>query len=337
MRALVLVKRGPPEEALKVQEWPEPAVGPGQVRIAVRAAGINFADIAARVGLYPDAPKSPAVMGYEVAGEVESAGPGIEGLEPGDRVVAATHFGGFAGLATADAVNVLRLPEGMGFAEGAAIPVNYGTAYAAIEMMAGVRPKETVLVHAAAGGVGIAALQLLADREAVTIGTASASKHAAIREQGASHAIDYRNQDTKAEVERITAGRGVDVLLDALGDFRGSYSMLAPGGRLVMYGASKIVTGDRRNVAKAVRTVATMPRFNPLKLMNENKAVMGLNLLRLWDARGSLEELFTPLVELIGRGVVRPVVAASFTFDQAPAAHRFIQERRNIGKVVLTP
>jgi len=335
VRALVLKKHGSPETALAVEERPEPAVGDGQVRVKVHAAGLNFADIVARVGLYPDAPKPPAVMGYEVAGEVESARG--DGFQPGQRVIAATRFNGFAELATANVRDVLPLPEGMSYEEGAALPVVYGTAYAAIVLMAAVRPGETVLVQSAAGGVGIAAVQILCDRGAQAIGSASASKHDAVREQGCSHLIDYRTQDVKAEVDRITGGKGVDVVLDALGEFRRSYSMLAPGGRLVMYGASNVVTGDRRNMVKALREIATLPRFNPLKLMNANKAVMGLNLLHWWDDRGSLEELTRPLLDLVDRGVVKPVVAASFPFERAAEAHRFVQDRKNVGKVVLTP
>ena len=177
-------KHGAPEDALGVEERPEPPVGPGQVRVRVRAAGINFADVMARVGLYPDAPKPPTVMGYEVAGEVEAVGEGANGFAPGQRVAAATRFNGFAELATANASDVFALPERMSFEEGAAVPVNYGTAYAGVVLMAAVRPGERVLVHAAAGGVGTALLQLLKDRGAHVIGTASAAKHDAVRAQG---------------------------------------------------------------------------------------------------------------------------------------------------------
>jgi NADPH:quinone reductase-like Zn-dependent oxidoreductase len=336
MRALVLVKHGPPETALQVRDWPDPQVGGDDVLIEVRAAGLNFADVLARVGLYPDAPKPPCVMGYEVAGVVREVGAGVTGFSEGQRVFAGTRFNGFAELVATNAGNVLPLPEGVSFEQGAAVMVNYGTAYAAVNLMAGVRPGEVVVVHAAAGGVGIAALQLLRGKGAEVVGSASASKHDAIREQGVTHAIDYRTQDVKAEVQRITKGRGADVVLDALGEFRESYSMLATGGRLVIYGASKFLTGDRRNIAKAIKEVATMPRFNALKLMNDTKAVMGLNLLHWWDRRGSLEELTGPLVPMLENGSISPVVAAAFPLERAADAHRFIQERKNIGKVVLT-
>jgi NADPH:quinone reductase-like Zn-dependent oxidoreductase len=337
VKALTLIKAGPPEQALEVREVPDPTPGNGEVLIDVRAAGLNFADVMARAGLYPDAPKTPCVMGYEVAGVINSVGTGVERFEPGQRVVAATLFNGFAERAVAMATDVLPLPEGMSFEEGAALPVAYGTAYAAVGLLAAVRPGETVLVHAAAGSVGIAATQLLRDRGAEVIGTASASKHDAIRAQGVSQAIDYRTQDFRQEVQRITGGQGVDVVLDALGEFRSSYASLRPGGRLVIYGASKLLTGDRRNLVKTIRAVATLPRFNSLKLMNENRSVMGLNLLKLWQARGSLEELIEPLTDLVQRGVAKPVVAKVFPFSQAAAAHRFIQERQNIGKVVFVP
>lgn len=337
MRALVLTGVGPPDEVLAVQDLPEPRVGPGQVRIAVRACGLNFADLIAREGLYPGAPEPPAVMGYEVAGDVESVGPGVVGVEPGRRVFAATRFGGFADLATAAVDDVLPLPDAMTYEEGAALPINYGTAYAAVVAMAGVRSGETVLVHAASGGVGIACLQLLSDIGAVVIGTASAFKHDAIRAQGAQHAIDYRTQDVRREVARITGGEGVDVVLDVLGQFRESYSMLRRGGRLVALGASNVVTAGRGEIRRAVEEIATIPEFDGLALLNENKAVMGLNLLWLWESRGSLAELTRPLVDLIERGVVRPVVAGTFPFERAAEAHHLLRDRRNVGKVVLVP
>jgi NADPH:quinone reductase-like Zn-dependent oxidoreductase len=343
MRAVVITEHGGPE-VLKVQERPDPSVGPGEVRIAVKSAGINFADTLARTGLYPDAPKVPCVVGYEVAGEVDAVGAGVESVKPGDRVLAGTRFNGQAELVTVPEGMVYELPERLSFEEGAAFPVNYATAQAGLVVMGGLKPGERVLIHAAAGGVGISATQIASRIGAEVFGTASASKHDAIRAQGVDHAIDYRSQDFAEEVRRITGGEGIDVAFDALGpsSFRKDYKLLRPGGRLIMYGASEVQTGDKRNVPAALRTLAkspfsSMPWWKGLGVMNENKGVFGLNMLSWWDAEGSLDRVIEPLIPALGQGELKPVVAEAFAFDQAPDAHRFIAERRNIGKVVLVP
>jgi NADPH:quinone reductase-like Zn-dependent oxidoreductase len=343
MRAVVITQTGGPE-VLQVQERPDPPVGPGEVRIAVRAAGINFADTLARTGLYPDAPKPPCVVGYEVAGEVESVGDGVQSVTAGDRVLAGTRFNGQAELVTVPESMVYALPARLSFEEGAAFPVNYATAQAGLVVMGGLKPGERVLIHAAAGGVGISATQIAKRIGAEVFGTASASKHAAIREQGVDYAIDYRSQDFADEVRRLTGGEGIDLAFDALGpsSFRKDYRLLRPGGRLIMYGASEVQTGERRSVPTALRTLAkspfsSMPWWKGLGVMNENKGVFGLNMLSWWDAEGSLDRVIEPLLPAVEAGDLTPVVAAAFPFDRAADAHRFIAERRNIGKVVLVP
>jgi NADPH:quinone reductase-like Zn-dependent oxidoreductase len=343
MRAVVISEHGGPE-VLQVQERPDPPVGPDEVRIAVKAAGINFADTLARTGLYPDSPKVPCVVGYEVAGEVESVGDGVESVKPGDRVLAGTRFNGQAELVTVGENMVYELPPELSFEEGAAFPVNYATAQAGLVVMGGLKPGERVLIHAAAGGVGISATQIAKRIGAEVFGTASATKHDAIREQGVDHAIDYRSQDFAEEVRRITGGEGIDVAFDALGpsSFRKDYGLLRPGGRLVMYGASEVQTGERRSVPSALRTLAkspfsSMPWWKGLGVMNENKGVFGLNMLSWWDAEGSLDRVIEPLIPALRGGELKPVVAQAFPFDRAADAHRFIAQRRNIGKVVLVP
>jgi NADPH:quinone reductase-like Zn-dependent oxidoreductase len=343
MRAVVINKNGPPE-ALEVEQRPDPPVGPGEVRIAVKAAGINFADTVARVGLYPDAPPLPSIIGYEVAGEVESIGDGVEGHEVGDRVLAGTRFGGYAELVTVRADMAFPLPKRLSFEEGAAFPVNYATAQAGLVTMGGLEAGDRALIHSAGGGVGIAATQVAKLRGAEVFGTASASKHDAIREQGVDHAIDYRTQDFAEEVERITGGEGVDVILDALGptSARKGYRILRPGGCLIIYGASEVSTGEKRDLLAAGRAAlkapfATFPWWKSIGMMNENKGVFGLNILHWWDQEGSLDRVIQPLLPELEAGNLRPVVAASFPFDRAADAHRYIAERRNIGKVVLVP
>jgi NADPH:quinone reductase-like Zn-dependent oxidoreductase len=343
MRAVVITKHGGPE-VLQVQERSDPPVGPGEVRIAVKAAGINFADTLARTGLYPDSPKVPCVVGYEVAGEVESVGDRVRSVKPGDRVLAGTRFNGQAELVTVREDMVYELPEQLSFEEGAAFPVNYATAQAGLVVMGGLKKGERVLIHAAAGGVGISATQIAKGIGAEVFGTASASKHEAIRKQGVDHAIDYRSQDFAEEVRRITGGEGIDVAFDALGptSFRKDYQLLRQGGRLIMYGASEVQTGERRSVPTALRTLAkspfsSMPWWKGLGVMNENKGVFGLNMLSWWDSEGSLDRVIEPLMSGLQEGRLKPVVAEAFPFDRAPDAHRFIAERRNIGKVVLVP
>jgi NADPH:quinone reductase-like Zn-dependent oxidoreductase len=336
MKALVLTGHGAPD-VLEIREQPEPVASRGRIRIAVRAAGVNFADIMARQGLYPDAPKPPAILGYEVAGTVESVGEGVTRWKVGDRVIAGTRFKGFAELAVVGENDVLALPDALSFEEGAAIPVVYGTAYAAVVRLGNVQSGDWILIHAVAGGVGIAATQLAKRLGARIFGTASKSKHAAAHAQGVERVIDYHTENVPRTVREITGGRGLDVILDARGgrDFKESYDLLRAGGRLVMYGASSAVTGERRNLLSAAKMIIGMPRFGSMNLMEQNKAVLGLNLLRLWDDRGSFEEIARPLTRLLADGDIKPVVGRVFPIEQAPEAHRFVQERQNIGKVVL--
>lgn len=342
MRAVVLTGHGG-LELLQVHERPDPPVGPGEVRIAVRAAGLNFADTLARVGLYPDAPDPPCVLGYEVAGEIESVGEGVTQFSAGDRVVAGSRFGGQAELVTVPSEQALPLPERLSFEQGTALPVNYATAYAGLVIMGGLDQGERVLIHAAAGGVGTASVQLAKLRGAEIFGTASGFKHEAIRAQGVDHAVDYRTQDFEREVMRLTDGEGVDVIFDALGpaSFRKDYRLLRPGGRLIMYGASELQQGTRRSIPRVLSSLArmplsTMPWWKSLGVMNENKGVFGLNMLAWWDREG-IDRIIQPLEQLLERTEIEPVVAESFPFERAGDAHAYMAERRNVGKVVLVP
>ncbi len=344
MKAVVQTGNGGPE-VLKVLERPDPPVGPGEVRIAVKAAGINFADTMARMGLYSDAPKTPCVMGYEVAGTIESIGEGVSEHVVGDRVIAGTRFGGQAEFVTVPADQALPMPERLSFEQGAAFPVNYGTAYAALIIMGSLREGDRVLIHAAAGGVGIAATQIARNVGATKIlGTASPQKHDAIRAQGVTDPIDYRSKDFEAETMRITDGEGVDLVIDAMGptSFRKDYRVLRPGGRMVMYGLSEVTKESGRDIPAALSSLAkmplaTIPWWKSLALMNENKGVFGLNMLKWWEREGSLDRVTEPLMADLEAGRLEPVVAEAFPFERAGEAHQFIAERRNVGKVVLFP
>lgn len=334
---MVITRHGSPD-VFEMREAPDPTPGDGEVRIRVRAAGVNFADILSRLGLYPDAPKPPFVVGYEVAGRVDGVGGSVTGMGDGDRVVALTRFGGYSDTVVVPVAQAFHFPDELSDAEAAAVPVNYLTAALALYRMAALAAGETVLVHNAGGGVGIAATQLARLRRATVIGTASASKHQALRSFGVEHTIDYRHANVAEEVKTITRGRGVDVILDPIGgtSFMTSYRMLAPLGRLVMFGLSAAATGERRNLWHAFRAWAATPRFNPLSMINRNRGVFGLHIGHLWEENRQLAPLMAMLLSELQAGRIQPVVARTFPLDRAADAHRFIQSRLNIGKVVLT-
>jgi len=335
MRAVWIPKAGPPE-VLEIRTAPDPDPGPGEVRIHERASGFNFADVSARLGIYPDAPAFPCVVGYEVSGVVDAVGAGVTDVPTGAWVLALTRFRGYADTVVVPANQVFAVPDGMSFETAAAIPVNYVTAVLMLRHFAAVREGETVLVHAAAGGVGIAATQLCHAVGAHVIGTASASKHAVLAEMGVSHAIDYHSEDFEEAVRRHTEGRGVDVVLDATGNFRKSYRCLGPLGRLVCFGVSNASAGIGPSRLRALGAIARIPFFHPIKLMNDNKAVMGVNLGHLWDHLDRLRHEMLGLLDDWRAGRIAPVIAATYPLDRAADAHRCLQERRNVGKVLLT-
>ena len=331
MRQVVLTRRGGPE-VVEVRDAPDPQPAAGEVRIRVRAAGLNFADVMARVGMYPDAPKLPAVMGYEVGGEID-----LPAERAGEKVLAMTKFGGQSELVCVPAGLAMPIPRGLGFAEAAAIPVNWLTAWHMLVELANLRRGQTVLIHSAAGGVGTAAVQICRRIGAATIGTASAGKHVRLRELGISHAVDYRSVDFEEEVKRITGGRGVDVALDPVGTFRKSFRCLAPVGKLMMFGASATVSGEKRNLFTAASAVLQMPWFHPMQLLPDNKGIFGVNMGKLWGEMELLGREMGEILKGFAAGEFKAVVDSEVPFAEARRAHERLQSRESFGKVVLVP
>lgn len=331
MRQVVVTKKGGPE-VLQVREAPEPEPKPGEVRIRVRAAGVNFADVMARLGVYPDAPPLPAVLGYEVAGEID-----LPRERQGERVIAATKFGGHSEVVCVPREMVYPLPERLSFAEGASIPVVWLTAFHMLVELANLKAGQTVLIHAAAGGVGTAALQICKQTGARSIGTASAAKHERLRSLGLGDAIDYRTEDFEERVKQLTNGRGVDVVLDATGAFKKSYRCLAPMGRLLMFGASGVVSGDKRNFLQAARTAASMPFFHPLKMLPDNKGVFSVNMGRLWGEAALLQRHMEQIMKGFASGEYSAIVDSEVPFAEAARAQTRLTSRGNFGKVLLVP
>jgi synaptic vesicle membrane protein VAT-1 len=340
MRQIWITKAGPPE-VLQVRQAPDPEPKAGEVRIRVEASGINFAEILGRLGIYPDLPPIPVVPGYEVGGRIDALGAGVDARWTGRDVFALTHFGGYADVICVPLARVFERPDGMSAAEGAAIPVNYLTAWQLCVVMGGLKRGETVLVHSVGGGVGIAATQIAKHIGATVIGTASAAKHAEMRAFGVDHLIDYRTEDFETRTREITGGRGVELILDAVGgtSWKKGYRLLAPTGRLGMFGISAAASGKNRSILSMLNLLAGTPwlQFNPLMLMSANKGVFGVNLGHMWGEVERLRDWADALLALWRQGAIKPKIAGTFRFDEAAQAHHFIQDRKNIGKVILTP
>jgi NADPH:quinone reductase-like Zn-dependent oxidoreductase len=322
---------------LELREAPDPSPGAGEVRIRVSHSGINFADIMARMGLYPDRPPLPCVVGYEVSGHIDAVGAGVTGFKAGDRVLSPTKFNGYTDTLIAPAAGVVPLPDSISFEAAAALPVNYLTAWIMLIRLGNVQAGQTVLVHSAGGGVGLAALQICKWRGAEVIGTASPGKHERLREAGVAHCIDYRSQDFEVEVKRITEGRGVDLVLDAVGgkSFAQSYNCLNSLGRLYVFGAASFAPGTKRSVFAALKGMLSMRKWSAFDLMEHNRGVTGVNIGHLWHEGEALKAMLEQIVALTEAGTFSPVVSKVFPLAQAGEAHAYIQARKNFGKVLL--
>lgn len=338
MRQVFITAVGGPEK-LQLREQPDPVPVADQVRIRVRASGINFADILARQGLYPDAPKLPCVVGYEVAGVIDAVGPTAEASWLGREVLALTRFNGYADTVLAPQTQVFAKPARLSFEQAAAIPVNYLTAWQLMVVMGALSADETVLIHNAGGGVGLAAIDIGRHVGARLFGTASGGKHAFLRERGLDIAIDYTREDWRKAVTQHTDGRGVELILDPLGGahWKKSYAALRHTGRLAMFGASTVTESRLPGVARLLALAANLPWFNPIPLMNANRAVFGVNLGHLWHEGDKIARWMSVLLEGVEAGWVRPHVDRSFALAEAGDAQAYLEARRNTGKVVLVP
>ena len=311
-----------------------------EVRIAVHAAGLNFAEISARQGLYPAAPKPPCVVGYEVSGVVDKLGPGVSNLKVGDRVLALTQFGGHTSSIVVPAEQCFKMPDKMSFVVGAAIPVNYLTAHHMLFHIGTVHPASSILIHMAAGGVGTAALQLLSTVPDLDIyGTASAAKHDYLRSLGCTYPIDYRTQDYEEIVRAQTQARGVDIVLDPLGgeDWKKSWRLLAPAGRMVAFGFSNGHSGHTRQLGRVISQLIRMPFIHPIKAMQENRSLQGVDMGGMWSEVHVLRLQMERIIELWHQGIVKPHIHGVVPYSNAAEAHLMLEERKNRGKVILVP
>jgi NADPH:quinone reductase-like Zn-dependent oxidoreductase len=331
-------------ERLRLHGAPDPRPAPGEVRVATRAIGVNFADVVIRMGLYPSAKKYvgwPITPGFELSGEVAELGDGVSDLKLGERVFGVTRFGGYASQVCVPRAQLFRVPERVSHAQAATFPTVFLTAYYALRAIVHVAPGARVLIHAAAGGVGLAALQLakLDGLETIAVVGASHKRDVALA-YGASHVIDKRTQRLWPEVERA-APHGLDLVLESNGveTLRQSYAHLRPTGRLIVYGFTGMLRRGqgRPSYLKLAWDYLRTPRFNPLEMVNANKGVVAFNLSYLFEEQGLLGAAMQRLLGELAAGELRPLPVAEFPLRDAAAAHRALQSGSTVGKLALIP
>jgi NADPH:quinone reductase-like Zn-dependent oxidoreductase len=338
MKQIWITGHGGPDK-LATRESPDPNPKGDELRIRVKASGINFADILARLGLYPDAPSPPMVIGYEVSGVVDAVGPDARKNWTGKEAFGLMHFGGYADTVLVPESQVFEKPRTLSHEQAVAIPVQYLTAWQLLVVMGALSSADTVLIHNAGSGLGLAAIDIARHIGATIYGTASAGKHAFLKSRGVHELIDYVNRDWSQELALLTKGRGVELIIDPVGgpSWKKSFAALRHTGRLGMFGISGATEYRLPKLLRLLRIGLSMPLFSPLTLMNKNRSVFGVNLGHLWHETGKLKAWMETMMQGVGEGWVRPHVDRIFPFERAAEAHAYIEARRNIGKVVLVP
>jgi len=337
VKAVVVTKFGAPD-VLKFKEVPDPVISAEEVLIRVKAIGLNFADIMARLGVYPSIPKPPLIPGIEVAGIVEKKGARVRNFRPGDRVVAFTQLGGYAELAKTPARNVRKIPRAMSFGDAASLMVTSLTAYHGLCTLANVRRGEKVLIHAGGGGVGTIAIQMAKLLGLEVIATASSEQKLQLMKQlGADHVINYVRDDFERETRACTGGYGVDVVFDSVGGsiIRKGMRLLAPMGRYILFGFASVAGERTINKLKALREIIAAPLLYPPAMVTKNIGILGFNLYFLSEKEEYLRDAVDQIWKWYRSKKIVPIIGGTFSFDQIVEAHTHLQSRKSYGKIVV--
>tara|TARA_B110000008_G_C16952822_1_gene557017 strand:- start:269 stop:1291 length:1023 start_codon:yes stop_codon:yes gene_type:complete len=335
MERIVYTRIGGPDSIEIINEKLEQAVE-NEVKVRVYRAGINFADLMMRQGLYGSNPEFPFTPGYEVSGIITEMGDDVENLKIGDRVIAMTGFGGYAEEVIVSSNRIIPMPNNMSFDQAAAMPVTYGTAYHMLVHLGGIKDGDSILIHHAAGGVGTAAAQICKSFGAkIIIGTASKSKKEFVESMGM-YFVDRDSEDFVKVCKKLTNGKGVHQAIDPVAGkhLMKSYNSLRNGGKLHCFGASSAVPKEKRSMMAALRMMINTPKFNPIKMMNSNKAIFGVHMGRMDD-----EEVFRSHLKELGmllkNGEIDPIIDSVWRFEDVSKAQKHMHQRKNKGKVLL--
>lgn len=332
-----LVKNKPAEEAFELRPIPHQPTAPHTIRIAVEAFGLNFADVMARLGQYRECPPLPAIIGYEVVGHATEVGSSVTHVQQGDRVLAFTRFGGYAQEVVTDGRGVVPIPDDWTPGKATALATQYATAWYSAMVLTNIFPKERVLIHAAAGGVGQALVQIALHRGAEIFGTAGSDKKIEhLKAMGVHHPINYQHQDFAASIRQILGDSRLDVVFDAIGGrvSRQSFRLLGSGGRHIHFGAAAL-TG-KKNLWHKIRWALQTGFYHPAFLMMRSKSILGVNMLKIGDFKpDTLQQVIQDVVEATKKGILHPGDGQVFPHTKLAEAHRMLEKRATTGKVAI--
>ena len=340
MKAVFQIKNGEPEKAFEIREVQKPVTEPLHIRIKVSAFGLNFADVMARLGMYPDAPKKPGVLGYDVVGHVDEIGSEVStDLQVGDRVIALTRFGGYAEYASTDYRGVVRIAEGVSPAAATALATQGGTAYFMAYDMVRIHKGDRVLVHAAAGGVGSLLCQMAKHQGAYVYGTAGApAKIEYLKKNGVDFPINYRSQAFQKEIQAHLKDQdsGLDIVFDPVGgdSVKKGMKLLGSGGRMVLFGASSMTSA--KSVFGKLKVAKGFGIYSPIGLLSPSKSLIGVNMLRIADDKPEvLHRVLKDTVRLYDEGVLHPEIGGEYSIGELNEAHSALENRKTMGKIAI--
>ena len=337
MRAAFLVKYGASQTAFEVRETEKPSLSPDQVMIKVAAFGLNFADVMARLGLYKAAPPLPAILGYDVVGHVEECGSNISGLKVGDRVVALTRFGGYAEYAVAEEAMAHKIPENFSAGIAVALATQYSTAYFLSHSMANLKEGDRVLVHAAAGGVGTALVQMALLKNCMVFGTCSSvEKMEYLKKLGVHHPINYKKNDFEKEIRLLNKDVGLDVIFDPVGgtSVRKGFRLLGAGGRILTFGVSSM--NKNTSFFGKLKVLFQFGIYHPIQFLGGSKGMIGVNMLKVGEERpDKVANAMKAVIQMTEKGDLNPFVGAEYNIELLAEAHQFLESRKSMGKIVV--
>lgn len=337
MQAVVLVKYGNPERAFELRELNKPEPKEGEVRIKVAAFGLNYADVMARKGMYKDAPPLPAVIGYDVVGIVDKLGPGADEELLGKRVVSLTRFGGYAEYVVANQLVAHPINDQLSNAAATALATQYSTAYYASNMATNIFEGDHVLIHAAAGGVGLALIQLAKLKNCVIYATASSDmKIKMLEDLGVNYPINSEETNFVEEIENIRGSDGLDIIFDSIGgkSVKKGFRLLSPAGRIVCYGGSK--RSDGRGIINDLKLAIGFGIYSPISFLMQSKSFIGVNMLRISDERPSIiKTAMENIIELINNKTIPEPIGRAFPVSDISEAHNLLESRESVGKLAI--